>query len=153
MYCLFILPSFVQKWICLKCKLPRLYHSLHCVSLWPSWKYSLIPQSVFSAQPWQAWTALLFRWMRPCVAWRIRQTHTVHVRAWRMSEENQELSEIASKISHVCICLCSQSICVSLWPCTVGWLIVDSWVLHSLIFLLPLLLSSLCEFRHWVSFY
>lgn len=62
-------------------------------------------ESVLSAAT-AGWTALLFRWMRPCFAWRIRQTQTVHVRARRISVENQGLSETASKLLHMCICLC-----------------------------------------------
>lgn len=58
------------------------------------------------------WTALLFRWMRPCLARRIRQTQIDHVRAWRILRKIRGLVKYHQRY-WTCAFVCD--VCHSWW--------------------------------------
>lgn len=97
---------FVHKRICLKCKLP-LFASVCTLSLCGPHS----SESVLSAAM-AGWTALLFRWMRPCFFFLGNQTDTDSSCESLKNVENQGLSEVASKVLHVNVYVCFHFLCM-----------------------------------------
>lgn len=96
---------FVHKRIWLKCKLPLFRYGLHCVSLWPSLEIQSHSLESLLRSTVAGWTALLFRWMRPCFSSLLEnETDTgCPCESLKKNVENQGLSEVTSKVLHVSV--------------------------------------------------